>query len=472
MKHTVTIRLLDNRRCSVFGLDSKITRLLDEALAIEVQGAQFQASVRRGLWDGKRHLFSKKTNTFPHGLLSRVVSFLEDLKLYVKIRDKRAKHIPKPDLSLVHKNMLKGDITLRPYQLKAIRRGLKRQRGIFWLATNSGKTEVSAAIIKTLINHRTLFLVHKQALLDQARARIALRLGTIEEHIGVIGAGRFDPKHITVATIQTLSRKMHPKKRRLIQAYFNTIGQLHIDEGHHSKATTWYKLINRIDAQFRFIYSGTPFGSGNGLMVEACTGPIIHRVTNDELIKLGVSAKPTIEIIQCEKPVLANDLSWVDVYQQGIVENDARNALIAKRAHKFTKARLKTMILVTHLRHGDLINQHLDALSIAYEFAHGRMPRSAQRDAVARFEHGNIDVLVASPIFDEGVDMPAIRALIVADGGKSVRAALQKIGRGLRKKEGVNALAVVDFADMSHKWLARHSQDRISIYENEGFKLK
>lgn len=803
------VTIIDNRRCIVSGLDKHATRLLDDALSIEIQGAQFQRAVRNGMWDGRRHLFSKKTNIFPRGLLPRVLSFLEDLNWHIKLVDDRVKILKPPDLSLVTDTMLQGDvnrgepkrITLRPYQLKAIRKALRKERGILWIATNGGKclapntrvlrangtrvraidvtvgdllmsptgpkrvlstttgrdqmyrvsavsgsnsfvcnsvhvltiadsdgiisdvpldqyltwsdekkrrsymvlspadfpeptsellvdpwllglwyadgrkdlsfveitkpddeirdalethatnlglilkcsltaercpqwrlvsadrknsllialrevygdgtrlpkrylrgtiaerraflagiidgdghgslggidlvwkhkrwvddlaflarslgfrvsiskkrvrlpkwlhartywrayitgdtsdlpltlerkhvkakkrwmnpgftvtpvgkgpyagftlggdgrfmlgdftvthnTEIASALIKVLGAHRTLFLVHKQALLDQARERIARRLGTIEEHIGIIGAGQFDPKHITVATIQTLSRKMHPKKRKIIQGYFNTIGQLHIDEGHHSKATTWYKLINRIDAQYRFIYSGTPFGSGNGLMVEAVTGPVIHRVTNAKLIKLGVSAKPTIEIIPCDKPELASDLSWMEVYKLGIVENEDRNYLIAKRARKLIRAGQPTMILVSHLFHGDLIRQQLDALGVACLYAHGKMPRSVQKEIVHEFENSKTSkVLIASPIFDEGVDMPAIRGLIVADGGKSIRSALQKIGRGLRKKSGTNTLCVVDFADMQHKWLARHAQERIAIYENEGFVIK
>lgn len=474
------IQVIDNRKCVVDGLDKKAIRLLDNALAMEVPGAKFQQAVRRHLWDGKRHLFSKIKRSFPKGLLQRVVEFLEDLGWRVKVRDRRPDVLPSPDMSLVFKKMLKGDpamgepkrITLRPYQMKAIKRGLRKEAGIFWLATNAGKTEVASAIIKTLIEHRALFLVHKQALLDQARERIARRLGTIEEHIGIIGAGHFDPKHITVATIQTLSRKMPPQKRRIIQSYFNTIKQLHIDEGHHAKANTWYKLINRIDAQYRYIYSGTPFGSGNGLMVEAAVGPVIHRVTNEKLIRLGVSARPTIRMVEVESDELPENLKWDEVYKRGIVNNDRRNYVIAKQARRQVRKGNSVMILVQHLFHGDLIKQELDGLGVDWLYAHGKMPRSAQKDIVARFERGYAPVLIASPIFDEGVDMPSIKSLIVADGGKSVRAVLQKIGRGLRKKKtGKNVLAVIDFADTAHTWLARHSQDRLAIYENENFKV-
>lgn len=476
-----TIRVLDNRRCSISGLDKRSIRLLDEALSIDVPGAHFQRAVKKGFWDGKRHLFSKKKMTFPKGLLQRVEDFMYDLGWRVKVIDKRLKVLEDADLSLVNRKMLKGDpergepkrIKLRSYQMKAIRKGLKRQAGIFWLATNAGKTEVACAIMKVLGAYRALFLVHKKALLEQARERIARRFGTIEEHIGIIGDGQFDPKHITVATIQTLSRRMHPKKQRILQSYYKTIGQLHVDEGHHTKATTWYKLINRIDAQYRFIYSGTPFAGDNGLMVEAAVGPVIHRVSNAKLIRLGVSAVPTVEMVSCEGPELDADLSWDDVYKKGIVENEDRNYLIAKRARKQARKENPTMILVNHLFHGDLIGQQLDALGVEYLFAHGKMPRHAQRRLTQQFEAGYAPILIASPIFDEGVDMPAIRSLIIADGGKSVRAVLQKVGRGLRKKkQGKNTLNVIDFADMSHRWLAKHSQDRIAIYEGEGFEMK
>ena len=33
---------------------------------------------------------------------------------------------------------------------------------------------------------------------------------------------------------------------------------------------------------------------------------------------------------------------------------------------------------------------------------------------------------------------------------------------------GDNKLDVIDFADTTHKWLARHSQERLALYESEG----
>lgn len=465
------IRVLNNRWCEVRGLDERAEEILDDALAVEQPGARFNPRVRRGLWDGKKHLFRRKTLQFPKGLLTRVRILLAELKYRIKIKDARKNKPGKPTYE-AKDDLLKG-VTLRDYQVAAVAKALKKCGGIQWLATNAGKTEIICATIKCLWKERALVLVHKTALLQQTRERIAKRFGTIEEHVGIIGAGKFDPKHITVATIQSLTRKMPYQKKKIIKQYLSTIQQLHIDEGHHSKALTWLKLINSIDAPYRFIYSGTPFANGSDdLIVESACGPVLGRITNKQLIKLGVSAVPTIFIVNVDGAELDPTLMWRDVYTQGIISNQRRNELVAKYTVKQAKDGRPTLVLVKELHHGDIITQAVKAHGHHAEFVHGKMSMDQVNRAKHAFEAGKFPVLIASPIFDEGVDVPAIKSLVIADGGKSIRSVLQKIGRGLRKKEGENKLRVVDFADTSHRWLAHHTQERISIYESEGFKIK
>lgn len=465
-----TIEILSNTRCHVTGLSDGLLRDLDAALAMPIPGARYSPRVRSGFWDGKKHLFYKATCNFPRGLLQRVQALLDEAKVTYTVDDLRKRPALAPvALDKIKPGMLKG-ITLRAYQVEAARRALAAERGILWLATNAGKTEVACAMMKVLKECHVLFLVHKKALLNQTISRIAERLGTIEEHIGRVGDGCWSPKRITVATIQTLARKgaRHEAAKRLLKE----TDVLFVDEGHHTRSNTWYAVCAMCPAQFRYILSGTPFGSGNGLMVEAAVGPVVARVSNGELIDLGVSAMPTIEMLPVEEPVIDPLASWEEVYKEGIVTNTARNGMIAEKARGFAKEKKPTLILIRELWHGDLIREALEALKVKCSFVHGEMPISRVEHEKARFEDGKIPVLIASPIFDEGIDVPAIKALIVADGGKSVRATLQKIGRGLRQKDGENVLAVVDFADLTHRWLSRHSLDRIAIYEEEGFSVK
>lgn len=490
-----TITLLSNTRCSVSfsypGQDDgdaakarkKILRLLDDALAIEQKGSHYNPTVQSGLWDGRRHVFHRndEDGTFPAGITRRVKSLLREAGYRVmRTRDERARrHHDGSDLELeVAADMLAG-VTLRDDQLQVITKALENGCGLLHVATGGGKTEIGAAIIKALLGRRCLFLVHTKQLLRQARERIATRLGTIEEHIGVVGDGRFDPKQVTVATVQSLTRGRGEAQKRVIARYLKTIDLLILDETHHASAKTFYRLVQRIDAPWRYGMSGTPFGlaDGKGLLVEAAFGPVVARVTNQELIDLGVNARPVIRMLKVDQPALEDSLDWQAVYKMGIVLNDHRNKMVAHAAADFASKKWATLVLVREIWHGDKIAELLSAVDVPHAFVNGNMPT----DEIERRKHmlveGRILVLIASPIFGEGVDIPAgpgfdgVRGLVIADGGQSVANVLQKIGRGLRKKKGNNRLDVVDFADMTHKWLSRHSQERMTLYESEGFEI-
>jgi superfamily II DNA or RNA helicase len=486
-----TVTLISNTRCSVAfcypGASPKdadrerirIVNLLDDALAIDQKGSHFNPTVQNGLWDGRRHMFYKDGCTFPKGLTRRLKRLLREAGYRImKTRDERAR-LPSGELAQsVTEGMLSG-ITLRPDQLRVIRAALVEGCGLLHVATGGGKTATAAAIIKAILR-RTLFLVHTKQLLHQARQAIASFLGTIDEHIGVVGDGRFDPKQITVATVQSLTRVQGAAKKRVVAAYLKTVEVLFLDETHHASARSFFRLVQRIDAPWRFGLSGTPFGlaDGKGLMVEAAFGPVVERVTNAELIDLGVNARPTIRMIEVDEPRLEDGLDWQSVYKAGVVLNEPRNARIAREVAAFTRKGWPTLVLVRELWHGDRIAALLRDEEVPHAFVHGKMLTDQVEHQKARFVEGKIMALVASPIFGEGVDIPSapgfpgIRALVIADGGQSVANVLQKLGRGLRSKKGVdNRLEAVDFADLTHKWLSRHSQDRMALYESEGFEV-
>jgi superfamily II DNA or RNA helicase len=339
-----------------------------------------------------------------------------------------------------------------------------------WLATNAGKTEVIAALTKVLREHKALVIVHKKTLLHQTVNRVATRLDIVPETIGIIGDGRFDPKHITVATVQSIMRK--GKNYERAKKFLKSVGVLFVDEGHHTKAATWYNLTKLCRAQYRYLLSGTPFGSTAQLLVEAACGPVIMRVSNDDLIKWGHSARPTITMVEIDEPKIDNEFdTWGEVYKQGIVLNTFRNDIITTKAAEFAEQGKPVLILVKQLWHGDNLLAMTRAKGVEARFVHGQMPSYLVESDKSAFEAGQYPVIIASPVFEEGVDVPAVKALIIADGGKSFRSALQKIGRALRKKLGENVVEVVDFADLTHKWLSNHSLERMAIYEEEGFEV-
>jgi superfamily II DNA or RNA helicase len=78
---------------------------------------------------------------------------------------------------------------------------------------------------------------------------------------------------------------------------------------------------------------------------------------------------------------------------------------------------------------------------------------------------------VASDVFNEGVDIPALRTVVLAAGGKSTVKVLQQIGRALRKSDGKTVASIIDIDDRGNKWLRQHSLERVRVMRREGYDV-
>jgi superfamily II DNA or RNA helicase len=133
------------------------------------------------------------------------------------------------------------------------------------------------------------------------------------------------------------------------------------------------------------------------------------------------------------------------------------------------------LILVKTIEQGKFI-QHL------YDMAHpgslkapiltGKSSADQRRKAARDMNSGKMLFVIATTIFDEGVDIPQLRKVILASGGKSHVKLLQRAGRGLRIAEGKEEVIIVDFMDKHHALLLKHSKLRQKVWKEQGFELQ
>ena len=130
------------------------------------------------------------------------------------------------------------------------------------------------------------------------------------------------------------------------------------------------------------------------------------------------------------------------------------------------------LVIVNEKEHGGII---LDMIkknsSIWAYFIHGDKTSMERQMALSDFKEKEVQVLIATSILDEGVDVSGINCVFLAGGGKSMRMILQRIGRGLRRKEGDNQLIVYDFLDRFNDFLEDHSEERLKVYKEEQFDI-
>ena len=141
---------------------------------------------------------------------------------------------------------------LRPTQLRAIETLIQHETGVLVAPPGTGKTVVGAYMAAAR-QRNTLVLVHRQPLMDQWRAQLAVFLGIDAKSIGQIGAGKRHPTGvIDVAMMQSLIRR--DQIDELVGAY----GHVIVDECHHVPAVSFERVMNAVGARFVLGLTATP----------------------------------------------------------------------------------------------------------------------------------------------------------------------------------------------------------------------
>lgn len=124
----------------------------------------------------------------------------------------------------------------------------------------------------------------------------------------------------------------------------------------------------------------------------------------------------------------------------------------------------KVLVIVKLLEHGRRLREWIGRGTI---FVHGSVDTERRKEIRREFRNGDIRCLIATKIYDEGVDLPDMDVLVLAGGGKSQVQALQRVGRALRKAPGKDRAIIVDFMDTHHRMLRAHSERRLHMYNAE-----
>ena len=474
--------VIGNTKCKICDLTNvEVIKELDQQMSYFIQGHQFIQSYNN--WDGRHRLFSKN-HYFPIGLLSLALDIFKKYNLPYVIQDNReAISYGEPLKESSH------NFEFRDYQEAALKTALQKGSGILKIATGAGKTQIITKLVGNL-NIKTVVYVIGIELLYQMRDTFKAIYPDLE--VGIIGDGHCDIKKITIATIwsaatafdqkvklldsdlTTYSKskdKLSNDKKIQIRELVNSAEMIVVDECQFCSTET-FQLLHKESkaAKHRFLFSATPKrDDGATILVESIGGPIIYDLPASLLIEKGWLIPPKIYFLDIP-PKRGIGKNYQEVYKNYIVDNDERNEIIVKSAKKLVRDNRKVLILVTNLQHGKQLLTLLDKDLRVFSLD-GSNKTEDRLQAIRDMKNGKLDVLIASKIFDQGIDIPDLDALILAGSGKSSGRALQRIGRVIRKAPNKKDAIVIDFID-NCKYLKEHSQIRNKIYSSEpNFKI-
>lgn len=363
---------------------------------------------------------------------------------------------------------------LRDYQRDALSAALKHQRGILQIATGGGKTEVAIGLAMA-VPCKWLVLVHRKTLMDQFADRYELRT---KDTAGRIGEGKLSVgDSLTVSTFQTLA-SMLKREGAKAQKFLSQFGGVIADEAHVTAAESFNRVAMSLpNAAWRIGISATPLDREDqrSVYAVACLGPVIYKLQGAELIERGVLAKPEVRMVQVKQVFQQRDedgfvkrWDWRKVYEEGIVKSKDRNRALLAATQQAEKP---CLVFVKEVAHGRAFAKALQARGTKADFVWGTASIQQRKDAVRRLERGDLDVVVCSVIFQEGIDIPTLRSVVVASAGKSIIASLQRLGRGMRMSAGKTTFQLWDVNDVGNDWLERHSKARRNSFLREGYSV-
>lgn len=451
--------------------DYQVLVWLDKMFSVEIPGAKYSENYKKKRWDGLEHFFNLKNKLILTGLLPDVMYYLTHSPYgeYPFIIEDFRVNLPK-FTPIISKTL--GHLTLRPYQYEAVIKANNYiadefyfPRGIIDGATNTGKSAIFSSILTHIEDVKGLVFIHKKTTFDQ----LVDDLSKFFPRVGIVNSEQCNFEDITVCMQETVFSKIK-KNNEFVLDNMQNYNTVIVDECHTAGSDTYQKVLSNIDAGARFFVSGTALENKDmvkNVSIKGQSGDILYSISNKDLEEYGVSRKAIIKIYN--NPTPAYKYSSYQEEQKAVIEESEEriNLMLDLIEERLDKYILISCTKVTHgLKMYKAIQQRFPQVRSA--FIHGDSKDRKYR--LEDFKQGKLEILIASMILKEGVNIPIIDTLIYTSGGESIISSKQVIGRALRAKEGHSTVEIIDFYDRG-RWVEKHSLARLATYEREKFEV-
>lgn len=343
---------------------------------------------------------------------------------------------------------------LRGYQhdaVAAIEGGLDRNgRALLVLATGLGKSVVGGTVIERHLHSHpddpVLVVAHMKDLVAQLEKALWETLPkTVPTHLLTGDLKPTNQQGVICATVESaLGAALHGYRPALVM----------VDETHHVAETGMFAdLLDELHAARQFGVTATPW-RGDRYDIENRFGPAVF--------KLGISAGMARgHLAQVDYQLFLDNLDWQAIedasrYGYSLKELNrklflpARDAAVVDRLlaawHGNPQARVivfcESVVHAEHFR--KLLRSSLPAWRTTATI-HSGMAKRDRDITLAEFRRGDVPILCAVDVLNEGIDVPDVNIIVFMRVTHSRRIFVQQLGRGLRVRPGKDRVTILDF---------------------------
>lgn len=277
---------------------------------------------------------------------------------------------------------------------------------------------------------------------------------------------RINIEPITVAMIQTLAEWNSFDVHELGKRFGISV----CDEFHHIPAKQWAQVQNMLPCRYRWGLSATPIREdGMQIITNLIMGPKIAEVKYEELLRGGYLEKPVIVRVATnfvfppgpKKEALAKRLLRL---HGRLMRDQHRNEIIVNLALSEVHRGRTVLILAGFIKHTLVLAAGLSARGVKAYPITSRTKKDDRDRLIRELRHGQIDVLVATSLADEGLDIQALSTVIQAFPARAKGRTKQRLGRVMRRSIGKDSARFYDLIDGNVPLLVKRAQSRDEVY--------
>jgi superfamily II DNA or RNA helicase len=330
---------------------------------------------------------------------------------------------------------------------------------LLYHATGTGKT-VTAVMDAKSCGGRTLFLAHTHELVEQAAETFEALWpeATVGRYVDSV---KEPDAHVVCGSIQSVALNLD----RFRDSDFD---YLIIDEAHHASADTYQKVLAYFKPQFTLGLTATPERTDDNTVILDIFKNTAHKLDIQTAVEIG-----ELVSVRCIRIHTNIDLTKVrfNSVQYNIRDLESkiyvpeRNRLIVDTWLQYVKDR-RTVVFCASVRHAEEIAALFADAGVAACAVSGSMKASERQEHLVKFAAGEIKVLCACDLLNEGWDCPQTEVLFMARPTMSKVLYTQQLGRGMRLAEGKDCLMVFDFVDNASQYNMPQSLHRLFRLKN------
>ncbi|MBP3530098.1 MAG: DEAD/DEAH box helicase family protein [Thermoguttaceae bacterium] len=340
--------------------------------------------------------------------------------------------------------------------LEALREARENRETIALLyhATGSGKTTTAVCDAKS-VGGRVLFVAHTRELVEQART-------TFEALWPEATTGKFaDGEKTTDAQVVCGSVQSVALNLELFRE--DEFDYLIVDEAHHATAETYRKIIAYFKPKFTLGLTATPERADDENILEIFQ-KTAHKLDMQTAIEVGALApvrsfrvKTNIDISNVRFNGVRYNVRELDD-KICVVE---RNRLIVDVWVENIRDK-RTVVFCASVKCAEELAALFRERGVAAVAVSGNLKTSARNERLTKFATGEILVLCACDLLNEGWDCPETEVLFMARPTMSKLLYLQQLGRGMRTAPNKDCLFVFDFVDSAGRFNAPFTLHRVA----------